>query len=316
MTIKLTFFTDLHLRLTRPISRLDDDFLANMLAKIDAVRDMSEGSDAVIIGGDIFDRPDVPHGVVVQAVRALGKFDVPIYTVIGNHDVFGYQGATVESSAMGVLLESGVVQKLECLNIKGVNIYGLHAYDKTVWTVPEDSKEIASILVAHKMVTNIAAPGIRAYLLSDVAAETNADAILSGDIHASHHDEVDGVLFVNPGSMSRLSIVDRNRQPQAAEITIDEAGAINCEFIPIATRPAESLFDLKGYSSRVASEERARTFAKTYAQAVISVKGEAHRIASLLAEFLDKNNVDGALVEVVKSYYDRAEGEQLGDMKE
>jgi len=312
----LTFFTDLHLRMTRPISRLDDDFLANLLAKVDVVREMANDSDAVILGGDIFDRPDVPHGVVVQAVRAFGKFDVPIYTVIGNHDVFGYQGATVESSAMGVLLESGVVRRLDSVNIKGVNLYGLHAYDKTLWSVPEDNKETASILVAHKLLTNISSPGLRAHLLSDVAAETNADAILSGDIHSPHHEELDGVLFANPGSMARLSIVDRNRQPQAAEITVDDSGVISCEFIPIATRPAESLFDLKGYSSRIASEERARTFSKTYAQAIISVKGEAHKIAALLAEFLDKNNVDGALAEVVKAYYDRAEGEQLGEMKD
>ena len=52
----------IHLRAVRPISRRDDDFLASILHKIDQIREISENFDIVILGGDIFDRPDASHG--------------------------------------------------------------------------------------------------------------------------------------------------------------------------------------------------------------------------------------------------------------
>ena len=314
MSLKILFATDIHLRAMKPVSRLDEDFLGTIIKKIDQVREMSSNFDLVILGGDIFDRPDASHGVVVETINAFAQFKTPVYSVVGNHDVYGFQGQSLNKTAMGVLIQSGVIKKLDSLVMKGVGIYGLHAYDKTVWEVPESVA--TKVLVAHKMLTNNPFPGGTCHLISEMCTKTNANLILSGDIHYPHEIEADNKLFLNPGSLSRLSITDRDRSPQVAEITIEDNGDINHNFTPLQSRPAESIFDLVNYSNRLASEMHTKDFVKTYAQAVISVKGEAHKIAEAIEQFCAANGVEAKLHTGVMDYYDRVEKEALVEIKE
>lgn len=314
MSLKLLFATDLHLRAIKPISRLDDDFLGSIIRKIDQIREISENFDVVILGGDIFDRPDASHSVVTKSIEAFYKFTKPVYTIIGNHDVYGYNGQTVDKTAMGVLIASGAIKKLDSINMNGVAIYGLHAYDSTVWTVPDSVSP--KVLVAHKMLTNTPFPGGTCHLISDVATKTNADLILSGDIHYPHEIELNNKLFINPGSLSRLSITDRDRFPQVAEIVIEDSGEINHNLLVLDSRPAETIFDLQNYSNRVAAEEHHKGMVKTFAQAVISVKGEAHKIAEAIENFCAANGVEARLVSMVDEYRDSAEKVILAESKE
>jgi DNA repair protein SbcD/Mre11 len=312
---KIVFGTDLHLRATKPLSRLDDDFLETLLDKMDQVREYSKDADLVILGGDIFDRPDVPHSVVLKTIRTLSKFQVPLYTIVGNHDIFGYQGTTVDSTALGVLFESGCIKKLDVLGPKeGIDIYGLHAYDKTTWEVPPSSG--VKILVAHKMLTNKSIPNANCIMIKDVAMSTNADIILSGDIHYPHIEEINGKIFINPGSLARLSITDRYRYPQVSIITIEDSGEINHSTEPLNSRPAETLFDINAYSNRMASEAHTNQFVKTYVQMVVSVKAEAHRMEQSLEDLMEANNVPRNVRESVKKFYGRAEREILHEIKD
>lgn len=314
MSLKLLVVGDIHLRAIKPVSRLDEDFLGTTIGKIDQIREMSSGFDLVILLGDVFDRPDASHSVVLRAIRAFGQFKAPVYSIVGNHDVMGYQGQTLDKTALGVLFESGVLKKLDSLHIGNVGIYGVHAYDKNIWTVPEGSK--TKVLVAHKMITNNPFPGGECILVKDMAAETNADIILSGDIHYPHEVEIGTKLFVNPGSLMRLNISDRDRHPQVAQITIENSGEVNCNLAVLNVRPSETVFDLENYSNRMASEMHTKDFAKTYAQAVISVKGEAHKIAEILEKFLSQNGVESNLHTSVMEYYGRAEKEILEEIKD
>jgi DNA repair protein SbcD/Mre11 len=314
MSLKILFATDIHLRAVKPVSRLDSDFLGGIIAKIEQIREVSKNFDIVLLGGDIFDRPDSSHGVVTRAINVFYKFKTPVYSVVGNHDIYGYQGQTIDKTAMGVLIESGAVKKLDSIFMNNVAIYGLHAYDKTVWEVPDSVS--TKVLVAHKMITNNPFPGGACHLISDVANKTNADLILSGDIHYPHEVEINGKLFLNPGSLARLSITDRDRFPQVAEITIEDSGDINYNLRILDSRPAETVFDLANYSNRLASEEHTKHFVKTYAQAVISVKAEAHLLAPMLEKFLMENGVEARLHTMVDAYRDRAEKDVLTEMRE
>jgi len=315
MALNLIFATDPHFRATRPISRKDDDFFGTILGKLEKIRILSKNYELVIFGGDIFDRPDVPHSVVIKVMRAFSKFEVPVYTVIGNHDIFGYQGATVESSAMGTLLESGVVKRLDSFIMKGVAIYGIHAFDGEAWELPES--DAVKVIVAHKLITNTPVPGGDCIPLRKVAQATNANLILSGDIHYPHfEDDILGKTFVNPGSLSRMSITDRERYPQVAAITIESDGEIHCDLHVLDSRPAECLFDLTSYSNRMASEEHREGFVKTYVSAVFSVKAEAHNVGSALAKAAEDNKLEGGVAGCVDEYYKRAEKEILHEIKD
>lgn len=317
MSLKILFVGDLHARATRPISRLDDDYVSTIMGKIAHVKRLSEDAecDIVIFAGDIVDRPDVPHSVVIRVIREFKKFKKPLYTICGNHDSYGYQGTTISSSALGVMFESGAIKRLDALEMKGVMIYGLHAHDKTVWTVPAGNGP--KVLVAHKMLTNIAIPNAGCFLIDDIFKQTNADVILSGDIHTPHIVELGSKLFVNPGSLSRMSINDRDRAPQVAEVIVEsDPDDTTVELHTIPGRPAEALFDLKNYSHRMASEAHSKEFVKSYAHVVISVKAETGKVGPALLEYLENNDLDAGFQDGIMSYYSKAENEVLGEIKD
>lgn len=332
MSLSIVFATDLHFRSSRPVSRLDRDYLGTLLAKLEDIRKLSERSDMVILGGDIFDRPDTPHSVVIRVNRVLTTFKVPVYSIIGNHDIYGYEGLTVDATALGSLFEMGKLRRLDTLSFPGkqgsgavaVNIYGMHAFDKEIWKVP-DSPGV-KVLVSHKMITGTPIPNCKVFTLEEIAEATNADLVLSGDIHTPHQKsiEVGGsengigrhVMMVNPGSMARQSIIDRDRVPQAAMIEISDSGQVSSHMLPLTTRPPESVFDLKHYSERMASEAHTDEFVRTYVNAVVSVKAESGNVSDVLIGFLEKNGAGDKMRKAMMEYLARAEKEVLQETKE
>ena len=313
--IKILFATDLHLRSIKPVSRLDFDFLDVQLKKLKFIAGLSKDADVTILGGDIFDRPDVPHYVLLRAIQAMRGFKAPPYTVIGNHEVFGYQGKSVDSSVMGVFLEVGAVKKLDYLKIGCLHIYGVHAYDTLVTQVGKDEDEMAMI-VAHKMITDTALPNLECIRVDLMAPVTNADIILSGDIHIPHEKVVDGKIFLNPGAMSRLSIADRDRMPGVYMITIADNMKISYEFIGIPAKPNDEVFDLKAHEDKLEATEHSKDFAKTYATAIISVKAEAHKIGESLQRFMKERKAPAKVQAVVTAYHTSAEANLLANVKE
>lgn len=316
MPTKLLFATDFHFRAMRPISRTDESFFDTQLKKLEEIAAIAliHKPDEVILGGDIFDRPDVPPSVVIKVMRALGLFKKPPKTVIGNHEIYGYEGKSVESSAMGILLENKSLVRLDYLQLKGATVYGIHAFDKASWVVPESDDK--KIIVAHKMITNNPIPNTDCILVDTLARITNADVVLSGDIHYPHAVEVGSKLFINPGSVSRMSIADRDRMPQVVMVTIEDDGDVEYEFIQLAALHGDKVFNIADYSAKLASEAHTKDFVKTYASVVFSVKAEAHKIADVLSTFMKDNNVPANMQEMVRGYYRNAETQVLHKTKE
>jgi DNA repair exonuclease SbcCD nuclease subunit len=311
---RILFATDIHFRATKPISRLDKDFFSTILGKIQEIKEMAEHVDLVLLGGDIFDRPDCPHSVVIKVNRAFSNFPCPVYSVIGNHDIFGYEGQTVDATALGSLFEMGQVKRLDALHpAPGIAIYGMHAFDKEVWQVPPSQG--TKILVSHKLITTVTIPNCKTFMASDIAKMTNADIVLSGDIHFPHVVTENDKLLVNPGSLSRLSIDDRDRQPQIAIITID-GGEIDCDLKTIGVKPSNTVFDLKAYSERMASEAHQDTMRDTFVHAVLSVKAKTNNVGDVLISFLEKNGVGDKLRKAELEYLARAQKEVLVETQE
>lgn len=314
MATKILFATDFHFRSMRPISRLDENFLDTQVAKLEYLASISKDMNLAILGGDIFDRPDIGPGVIIKVMRALAKFKCRVVTVIGNHEVYGYEGQSIERSALGVLFEHGCIERLDYIDLPGVHIYGMHAFDKPTWTVPDATEK--KIIVAHKMITNSPIPNVDCILVKDLALATNADIVLSGDIHYPHDVEIGSKLFINPGSMSRMSIADRDRMPQAVVLTIELDGDVDYEFVPVPAKPGDKVFNITDYAAKQVSEAHTKDFVKTYASVVFSVKAESHKIADVLARFMKENNIPDNMQGMVNTYYKNAEQQVLKDSKE
>lgn len=315
MTYKILFVTDVHLRLSTPISRTDRNFSDTLFAKLEEVLTLSGQADIVIFGGDIFQRPDTPHSLVIRTNRIFSRFKVPLYTVVGNHDIYGYEGLTVDTTAMGSLLEMGSIKRLDSISpIQGIEIYGMHAYDKEEWMLP--ASNALKILVAHKPITPIPIPEETFITPESIAGKTNADIILSGDIHSGHNLNINGKHFVNPGSLARLTIGDRERYPEVAMIGIDKNHEISVDIKTIPSKPAEMMFDLRAYSNKMASRAHNDEFMRTYINAIISVKADSTKIDDALISFLEKNGVADKMRKVMFESLSRAHRDILKETAE
>ena len=314
MAIKILFFTDLHCRAMRPVSRLDEDFFATQLAKLAFVARLSRDCDLTILGGDITDRPDASPSVVIQLLRAFCKFKSPPYTVIGNHDCLGYHKNSVDSSVIGIMLEHGAIRKLDYYDLPGIQIYGIHAYDECQWTIPES--DALKILVVHKMITDKAIPNVNCLMTKDIATATNADIVLSGDIHTPHNVTHGGKVFLNPGSLSRMSIADKDRQPQVLILTIDDDRNVRYDYVSVPSESATEAFDTTGYATRLEADQHTKDFVKDYASVVMSVKTESHKIGDIINKFMADNAIPEKMKALLIHYFEEAEEQALNNSKE
>jgi exonuclease SbcD len=91
--IRILFLADSHLGLDLPARprverrRRGHDFLANHAAALEPA--LNGDVDAVVHGGDVFDRPDVHEALAWQALRPLlraAEAGVPVFIVPGNHE--------------------------------------------------------------------------------------------------------------------------------------------------------------------------------------------------------------------------------------
>ena len=102
--IRLLYTGDWHLRGTNPRNRLDD-YKEAVKAKLREVFRLAVKWEckAIIAPGDIWDRPEVTIGVLLEYVDVLKESPVEIYTTPGNHDIYGYNIETYYRSSLKLL---------------------------------------------------------------------------------------------------------------------------------------------------------------------------------------------------------------------
>lgn len=311
------FVTDLHLRATKPISRLDKNFIGTQLGKLQQVAELcvKHKVDFVVCGGDVFDEPNVPHSVVIKTVRAFSAFPCDVYSIVGNHDISGYSRTTEQSSAIGVLFAKGVLKRLEKLETKDAVFFAMHCYDAENWAV-ERVPGKTNVIVSHKPLTTLDIPQAQFIKVDDVAGVTNADLILSGDIHKPHHvTKYKNVAFVNPGSMTRMSVDDAERTPKVAIVRFAEGGFM-VDFEKLQVPPTDESFDMEAYGNRLALEKHSKEFVRAYVHEIKSVKAEAHDVGKVLISYMAESQAPTEVRGRVVNYLERAQKAVLQENEE
>ena len=190
--MKLIFIGDLHIRGSNPRNRIDD-YKEAAKEKLREVFELAEAVEAtaIICPGDVFNQPVVSIAVLLEFARLFQESPVPIYSTIGNHDVFGYNLDTFERTSLKLLemlvpqlhikqdyvhLGSelkplGVVTFQPYTNLLDINGYG-YSYD-----IPPQEKQI-HIHVAHAMLMDHTPPFDR-YCLRSVDMTKTCSEILS-----------------------------------------------------------------------------------------------------------------------------------------
>jgi exonuclease SbcD len=246
----VVYFTDSHVRLSATKRRTDDLFAAQLKKlKWIANRAKELNADSVLCGGDFGDSWDWKISMVNKVSEVLKEFSMPIYTVVGNHDVPGRNPELWRDTGIGLLDSVGLMKVLPQAQTVVHSWYTLTGFNSDA---PETDSLVSGKYVHSKVDDRLNI----AIAHAGVGAETTPfckghkelfissfDVALFGDIHPGWpvYESLTGCKICNPGALSRLSKGDIYRKPQIA--VIYEDGTIVQEEVP-CTAPKDC-FDLE-----------------------------------------------------------------------
>ena len=247
--MKFLIIGDLHIRATNPRYRIDD-YYSTLMRKLKWIFDLAkkENCGAILQPGDFFDSPDQSNKVEIDLINLLKEKDIPIYTVLGQHDLRFRQPTNVALTKFDVLNKVCIVNKNGIDLGNNVHIYGA-SWEEEIPKI-KDTKVI-SILVMHRMVIKDKSlwPGQTDYTTAKSILLRYVDyyLIVSGDNHNSFMattttEKKQGSVLLNCGSLMRTTVAQREHRPCIWIYDVD-LHSFKQHFIPIA--PIEDVMDLE-----------------------------------------------------------------------
>lgn len=309
--MRFLFFTDSHIRGTNPVNR-KDDFYQTLKNKFEEIRQLCIEFDVdfVLHGGDWFDRPDVSPSVVRDFAVIIRNFQKTIYTVAGNHDLFGQNPETVGRTMVGLLEGAGLVKLLNPGKVVllekdsfRVQLTGSHyRYDidgdryKDFYIVKKDKSSDYAINIIHGMLLNKPfIEGVQYTLIKDIVG-TEADITLSGHYHSGY-----GIIkmgekyFINPGSLVRISntMSEIKRMPRV--IIINIGNNLSVEEVKLKTAlPGEEVLDRSKIEKSLFRDKKLQYFSQELEN---SCEYRRIDLKSIINEIAKNNNVETSVKE-------------------
>jgi exonuclease SbcD len=289
--IRFIYFGDPHIRGTNPRNRVDS-YPEAWKAKLREIWQMGKQYEvaAFLQPGDTFDLPDVANSVLNDAADVFAEAPAPVYTTAGNHDIPGYNVAAYSNTSLRLL--ERIVPQLHVINDPGQVILIGPGHEVALSFTPYSGKidregygyspeyrggeGLYKIHVSHGMLLDHTPPFDRFTLVQEV--KTSANMVLTGHDHTGYgiYRRADGVIFCNPGSLTRLSASESeiSRPIQVALITV-EGGQGRIELLPLqSAKPGPEVLD----RSRI-EKEAARQYAmENFAALIQTVNGERVRL--------------------------------------
>jgi len=315
--MKLLYVTDTHIRGTAPRHRLDD-FPATLLAKCqEVVAQCREHQVAALLhGGDLFDRPDTAPAVAMAFIDVLRQAPCPIYTVAGNHDVFGYNPETLPRTMLGLFAAFGLVRLLRPGDVDWLEQDGLRVQitgqefhpdiDRRenrrldYCLFPEGAPGAVHVRLAaadfavhltHGMLLEKAFfEGLAYTRLDEVMGYTEADLTLGAHYHpgwSRDYTDARGKLWCNPGALVRLGVGrgDVERHPAAVLIDVIGPGACTLHRLPLMSAlPGDQVLDVASVTAEAEREKAMANFLQAVAEAGDFEVPDIERIVERIAE--------------------------------
>lgn len=218
---RFVYFTDSQAD-DRVMSFRNDNFGDTVLKKLEEIIDYANSIDAdLFCGGDFIDRPHISYPFLVRLFRVLCRLNKDFYLVLGNHDIVGRNLESHERSAIGVLKEAGIIYVLEPMIREGFKIVPIpftETHTRDLYTSSE-----RSIFISHNTVVpnDVMFEHLKPSDISPVIQDRGSFVLL-GHIHEPFTAVSDGVSFINPGSIGRMSrdSGESQRTPAYLDITL------------------------------------------------------------------------------------------------
>ncbi len=237
---------DPHVGSRRPGRRVETDWPAPILAKLDACAEIANAGDLqAVFLGDLFDAPVEPdERLKARLVRLLKRFRRRPLSNVGNHDIANAalsDGDTLATFALADVLDvvarSGPVAQFR---IDGRRIgLGMTPYGQSIPTSIAEyvaGTEASVWLTHHDIAFGASYPGAVAPFPIE-----GCDLVVNGHVHASKPPvDAGGTVWCNPGNITRQSADLAGHEPRAWILGADLA------LRPVALPHARDAFDLTG----------------------------------------------------------------------
>lgn len=297
---------DPHLSDRPPVNVTDaytDDIIA-MLRWI-AEHAAAEQVDAVVLLGDIFHHKAPSrnsHALVqrmIDVVRYFEKLNVPLWCVVGNHDLTNDRLDSLPSQPLGVLFKAGL-QRLEGWH-PTLPIFGIGW--RQDWTTNEaapaeafaewrargdlDIDLSAALALTHAPVYPPKEASEKIFELVPCEGEQGISAAMGhqgyfnfGHIHSNHGVwEVEGVQYANYGALSRGSLVEYNleRSIQVALWSPDSGFTA----VDVPHRPAQEHFRVEAAAEVKAEKLSLDAFLQEVGTSTLDISSTGSVIAAI-----------------------------------
>lgn len=303
--MRLLYFTDTHIRGSNPRSRVDNfnNTLKNKFNEITEIC-VEEKIDHVLFGGDLFDRPDISLSVVKDYIPYLKKLPLPIYSIAGNHDVFGQNPGTINRTILGILEAAGILKILgsdekvyfsdQDIRVQLTGCSYFYDLDRDEgrkgYYASKEECSYAVHMVHGLLLDKPFMEGIPHTVIDDIVDKTNADITICGHYHSGYGiKKIGDKYFINPGSVARVSNTASEvaRIPSCLIISFEDG--IKASMRPLKTAlPGDRVLDRETIRKEEFKEQKLNQFI----QQVNSYGSfEVLNIEKIINEIAEKGNI-------------------------
>lgn len=220
---------------------------------------------AVLWLGDVFDQKRanrISFKLVKRLATILRSYGVPVYILVGNHDISAANLESLQKQPLGMLEEVDNVtllttepilldEEVAIYPVPGIAIRHLDNWlDYYITGGDEKRRIIAAHQLIAKNLEEYPAPARPSFQDSKaISAVTDADLILYGDLHTKQGGYKQGnVWFSNFGSICRMAASDVEHEPEVIVLVVkddeDRNFAIErCRLTSV--KPADEVFRLE-----------------------------------------------------------------------
>lgn len=305
--MKILNLRDTHFRAKNSVHRIGNIY-EDILCKFDEVIELSKKCNLVIHDGDFYDSPYISNTVIDDIIDRIETTKIPWYVTVGNHDMSGANWKSSKSSALAhTFRRSKFIKELSTLELDDCYIQGFPYY----YACEEDIKK-NGINYNHKTTKFTIASthmfiSIKPFLKQVLHVQakdidTNFDMILCSHFHSVFDETINNTRFINSGSLTRLSITEREHQPQ---VCIIDTKTKEVEFIKLkSAKKAEDIFDL----SKVVEEKEFNADIEKFIKSIESTQFQETSIKGMINQIGKENKVDKKVIDLIN--------DKLGDFGE
>lgn len=233
MKVDAILTADWHLRDSQPVAR-KDDYFQTMLGKIKWVADLQDKYDCPVLhAGDLFHHWKASPYLLAAVMNILPD---QFYTIAGNNDLPNHNIEMLGKCGLQVLVEADRLSYFG-QGIKGTpegsnfDVTGIsYGFDRTIYELL-----LADILMCHEMIYQSPEHWQKengSQALAFLKKHKGYQLIVTGHNHKPFTAQHEGRLLVNPGSLMRMSAVQKDYKPRVY-LWNKESNTVKIEYVPI-----------------------------------------------------------------------------------